>query len=101
MDLHFQEQKTKLTLCSSIFHKETEDLFNTFENHSIDAICGSAANYEISDNHQQENKTQLKQLFSTEPIHPIIKARWHSLTDLHIRDGKFINNLLIYLFFRF
>ena len=86
---------------SSIFHQETENLFHTFQNHPIDTFCGSAANYQIFDNQQQENKTQLKQLLSTEPIDPIVKARWYSLTNLHIRDSTFINNLFFLLFFCF
>ncbi len=81
---------------SSIFYKDTENILNTFENHPIDTFCASSNNYQMLENQQQENKTHLKQLFSSERIDPSIKTRWHSLTNLHIRDGEFINNLLFY-----
>jgi len=75
---------------SSIFYKETENfktMLNTLENYPIDTFCASPANYQMFENRQQqENKTHLKQLFSTESIDPTIKAEWHSLTNLHIRD---------------
>jgi len=82
---------------SSIFYKDTENLqtmFNIFENYPIDTFCASSINYQMLENQQKENKTHLKQLFSNELIDPTIKKRWHSLTNLHIHDGEFINNLL-------
>jgi hypothetical protein len=84
---------------SSIFYKETENLqtiLKTLENHPIDSYCASAADYQIL-----ENRIHLKQLFSTELIDPTIKDHLYSLTNLHIRDGKLIHNLLkliLYLF---
>lgn len=72
---------------STIFHRENDNLFDTFEHHPIDAFYGTVADYEKSDNQQKENKTQLKQLFSSESIDPETKARWHSLTNLRIHDG--------------
>ncbi|CAF1082582.1 unnamed protein product [Adineta steineri] len=78
-------------LGSTIFHKETdniETIFKTFENYPIDTFCASQSNYQLLDKQQQfQNNIQLKQLFSVEPIiDPIIKTRWHSLTNLHIQD---------------
>ncbi|CAF5166254.1 unnamed protein product, partial [Rotaria sp. Silwood1] len=35
---------------------------------------------------QREIKTNLQQLFSSESINSKIKTRWHSLTNLNIRD---------------
>ena len=79
------------TLGSSIFLKETKNLqtmLNTLENHPIDAFCGSADDYQKLEEPQQKHKTQLEQLFSTESVDSTIKKRWHSLTNLQIREGK-------------
>ncbi len=87
---------------SSIFFKETENLqpmFNTFEKHPIDTLCASSPNYQMLENQQQENKTHLTQLFSTEPLDLITKKRWHSMTNLQIRDGKFICYLFIFILY--
>ncbi|CAF2438222.1 unnamed protein product [Rotaria sp. Silwood2] len=77
---------------SSIFYKETETLksmVQTFENYPIDAFCATLANYQMLENeHEQQREitTNLQQLFSTESITSKIKSRWHSLTNLYIRD---------------
>ncbi|CAF1256016.1 unnamed protein product [Adineta steineri] len=74
---------------STILYKEAEDfktMFNTLEKHSIDAFCGSIKDYEMLNNQEQGNQTQLKQLLSIAPIDSEIKARWNALTNLHIRD---------------
>ncbi len=87
---------------SSIFYKNTENLktmFNTFENHPIDTFCASSTNYQMLENQQKENKTHLKQLFSIESIDFKTKTRWHSLTNLHIRDSEFIHNFLLLILY--
>lgn len=84
-------------LGSSIFYKETKDfqgLLNTLESHPIEALCTTSTNYQMIENQQQEkkeNETQLQQLFSFEPNNPNVKYLWHSLTNLDIQDGKFLN----------
>ena len=67
-------------------------MLNTFENHPIDSFCASSVDYEMLENEEQENKTHLKQLFSTKPVDVTVKTRWYLMTNLDIRDGKFINN---------
>jgi hypothetical protein len=89
---------------SSIFHKETENLnsvLNTLEEYPIDTLCTSSNNYQMIENQkQQKTQTHLKQLFSTEPIIPMIKSQWQSLTNLIIRDGEFIvHPLCIFILF--
>ncbi|CAF0904350.1 unnamed protein product [Rotaria sp. Silwood1] len=77
---------------SSIFYKDIENLktmIQTFENYPIDAFCSTLTNYQMLDNEheqQREIKTNLQQLFSSESINSKIKSRWHSLTNLNIRD---------------
>jgi acyl-coenzyme A synthetase/AMP-(fatty) acid ligase len=84
---------------SSIFYKEASNLqtmLNTFDNHPIDTFCASPIDYEMLDR-QQQNNTHLKQLFSTKPVDPLIKARWYSLTNLHIHDGSFTKPFFLYI----
>ena len=79
---------------SSIFLNETKDLqamLKTFEKHPIDTFCASSTNYQMLTNHSEETQTHLTQLFSTEPVDPATKTRWHSMTNLHIQDGRLMN----------
>lgn len=96
-----QENHDKISLAawllgSTIFYKQTEDIqtmIETFEKYPIDTFCASENDYQILNKHplqqqQQQNNTHLQQLFSIEPIiDPMVKFRWHSLTNLHIQDG--------------
>jgi acyl-coenzyme A synthetase/AMP-(fatty) acid ligase len=87
---------------SSIFFKGTENhqtMFNIFEQHPIDTFCASSTDYQMLENQQQEKKTQLTQLFSTESVDLITKQRWHSMTNLQIHDGKSIYIICFYSFF--
>jgi acyl-coenzyme A synthetase/AMP-(fatty) acid ligase len=89
---------------SSIFFKETENhqtMFNIFEQHPIDTFCASSTNYQLLGNQQQEKKTQLTQLFSTESVDLITKQRWHSMTNLQIHDGKSIYYLFLFIIYLF
>ncbi len=84
---------------STIFNKESENLtsmLHILENYPIDTFCASLIDYQMLENQQQQqkNKTHLKQLLSSKSIDPITKSQWRSLTNLEIRDGEFINNLL-------
>lgn len=82
---------------SSIMYKEvenSEEMFRTFEEYPIDAFCASMNNYQTFDNEKQENKTQLEQLFSFEPINPNIKALWYAVTNLDIHDGMLIYKII-------
>ena len=83
---------------STIFNKETENLtsmLHILENYPIDTLCASSMDYQMLENQQQQNnKTHLKQLLSSKSIDSITKSQWRSLTNLEIRDGEFISNLV-------
>ena len=75
---------------TSIFLKPTNDLqtlFDTLEKHPIDTLCSSSSNYQLLTNEQPKKSTQLTQLLSTEHVDLPCLERWHSLTNVYIRDG--------------
>lgn len=75
---------------TSIFIKPTKDLqtlLETLEKHPIDTFCSSSTNYQLLTHEQPKKSTQLTQLLSTEHVDLQCLERWHSLTNLHIRDS--------------
>ncbi len=87
---------------STIFVNGTENpqkMFNLFEQYPIDTFCASSTNYQALENQPEKKKSQLTQLFSTESLDSITKQRWHSLTNLQIRDGRFICSIFIFILY--